>query len=203
VPEKSAARGSRSGPWFTLGLALAAIVIHVTGCGPALLYQRADILTGAVWRAWTGHWVHFSASHLLWNLCVFIPAGGWLEIVRPRTARWFYLASPAFISGVLLVADPGLATYGGLSGIATGLLVCLACLRLGDRSGATPAWFWWGILIIVAAKIVAESLYGQPLLVTGFDRIRDVPLAHVAGAALGIVFGLAARVRERGHRHVG
>ncbi|HEY4302114.1 MAG TPA: rhombosortase [Candidatus Didemnitutus sp.] len=196
---KTAVRRFRRVPRVTLGLAIATIAIHASGIGPDLLYQRSNILHGAIWRAWTGHFVHFNLSHLFWNLCVFIPAGGWFELIHPRAARWFYLLSPVFISAVLLAAEPGLLAYGGLSGVATGILVCLACSQVGTQS-SSPAWFWWGVLVIVAAKITVESVSGQAMLVTG---IRDVPLAHVAGAAVGVIFGLAARRGGGAERHAG
>ncbi len=83
----------------------------------ALLYDRAAILRGEWWRLWTGHWVHFTASHLIWNLLVLAGAGWWLERVRPGSLLR-YLAVAAPVLGLSFLAGaPDMSTYGGLSGL--------------------------------------------------------------------------------------
>ena len=57
-------------PWFTLLLAGAAVLIYlVAGPAPAgLLFDRAALANGEVWRLLTGHLVHSDPAHLAWNL---------------------------------------------------------------------------------------------------------------------------------------
>lgn len=177
----------------TLGIAGAAGVAFVwPRLSEAFIYQRADIFAGQVWRLWTGHLVHYTATHLLWDLAVFLAAGLWLEKIAPRLARWFYLLAPPAISGALLWGEPALERYAGLSGLGAGLLVLLALVQLrpGTRE---PRWFWLSVLALVAVKVVVESTTHAPLLARFDADVRVVPLAHLAGIGCAVVAFLVAR----------
>jgi rhomboid family GlyGly-CTERM serine protease len=163
------------------GVAVLAFLIPVVG--EALIYDRGAILRGQLWRLWTCHAVHFSASHLAWNLAVLLAAGGWLERLVRRQVLGFYLVAPAIVAGTLFLFDPALARYGGLSGLAAGLVVGLALHRCSVPG--EPRAVWWAVLAVVALKIGVEWRTGAPLL---SDGIRVVPLAHVAGIAAALVF---------------
>lgn len=178
-------------PWLTLALALlATVALLFDPVSGLFIYDRALIYRGELWRAWTGHVVHFGLSHFIWNLAVFIPSGCWLERWWPGWTRWFYILCPLLISAALLRWDPSLTRYAGLSGVATGMLVLLAGFQLG-RGPEEPAGFWWSVLALVGAKIVLELFTGKPLLVSGFGDIRTVPLAHIFGAVGGLLFWAA------------
>jgi len=186
--------GRPARPWLTVAIALVAgLAWAVPALNELLIYDRALLFKGQIWRAWTGHAVHYGSSHVFWNLAVFIPVGCWLERLWPAMARWYYLVSPLVISAALLVFDPTLIRYAGLSGMATGMLVLLAGLQLRRRP-AEPAWFWLAVIGLVAAKIVIELISGAPLLVSkgDFAGIRNVPLAHIAGVACAAAFWLWA-----------
>ncbi len=195
--------GQCSWPWgtgFLVVLAVAAFLSKAVDDG--FIYDRSLISRGEFWRGWTGHVVHFGSSHILWNLAVFLPVGIWLERLRPGLTRWFYFVCPLVISIALWWLDPSLDRYAGLSGLATGMLVFLAGLQL-ERRPQEPAWFWWSVLILVGAKIGIELFSGKPLLVSGFADIRTVPLAHIFGAACGLVFWIGVRVvQARGAKAV-
>lgn len=183
------ARRPPAAPWGTLALGAATGLAWVfrTATG-ALIYERSALLHGEIWRAWTGHLVHYGISHVFWNLLVFLPAGCWLERLWPVPTRRFYLFCPPFISATLLGLDPALIRYAGLSGLAAGMLVLLACLQL--RRPDEPAWIWLGVLALVGTKITAEWLTGAPLLVHGIAGFHPVPLAHLGGAVGGLAFAL-------------
>jgi rhomboid family GlyGly-CTERM serine protease len=184
-------------PWATLAIGLlAGAALAMGSLTESIIYDRALILQGQLWRAWAGHVVHYGPSHLLWNLAVFLPAGAWLERLWPCLTRWFYAICPPVISTVLLLAEPDLGRYAGLSGMATGMLVLLAGLQL-RRGKDEPAWFWWAVLALVAAKIVLELVTGAPLIVSYEGSVRSVPLAHVGGLGCGALFWLAVRRRWR------
>lgn len=160
--------------WATLAVGIAAGGVFAwPRLADALIYDRGEILTGQVWRMWTGHLVHFNPGHLLWDLAVFLPAGAWLELTAPALARWFYALAPLAISALLLAAEPTLSYYAGLSGIATGVLVLLALVQL-RRDTTGPRWFWPGVLLLVAAKVVMELRAEAPLLVR-----FDLSLIHI------------------------
>lgn len=170
----------------TLAIAVAAgLAFAWPAVSRGLIYVRTDILAGQLWRLWTGHLVHFSANHLLWDLAVFVPAGVWLEWITPPGTRWFYLLAPPTISLLLFFSDPALSHYAGLSGLATGLLVLLALVQL-RRDANEPAWFWLGVLLLVAVKIVVESVTHAPLVVQFDSTVRTVPLAHIGGVGCAL-----------------
>lgn len=172
-------------PWFTLGAcALAVGVWFVPGAFDALAYDRGKILGGELWRLITGHWVHFSASHLLWNLVVLLPAGIWLEKRDRCAARATLLLSPLAISLALLAFNPSLAIYAGISGVASGVLVALAVHGL--RTEPRARWLWLAVLVLFSAKVAIESFRARPLNPElTVQAIRSVPLAHLVGAAVG------------------
>ena len=181
-------------PWMTLLLAAVAGAAMISEpVARVLIYDRALIFRGEYWRVWTGHVVHFGASHFIWNLAVFVPSGWWLERLWPKTTRWYYLVSPLIISAAMLAFDPALGRYAGLSGLATGMLVLLAALQLGRRA-EEPAWFWISVLLLVAIKIGVELFTGAPVFVSGFGDIRTVPLAHIFGVACAIAFWLPSKI---------
>jgi len=177
----------------TLGIAVAAVAAYVwPRLADAWIYERPAILAGQVWRLWTGHLVHYSVSHLLLDLAVFVAAGGWLEWILPRPARWFYLLAPPVISAALLVGEPTLARYAGLSGVATGVLVLLALVQW-RRDAAAPVWFWPAVLALVAVKVAVEARGTTPLFARFDPDIRVVPLAHLGGIACAAIAYLALR----------
>jgi rhomboid family GlyGly-CTERM serine protease len=165
----------------TLAIAAAASLALVwPRLASALIYKRTEILAGQVWRLWTGHLVHYGPRHLGLDLAVFLVAGAWLEWIAPRLARWFYVLAPPAISALLLWGDPALDRYAGLSGVATGLLVLLALVQLRRRTGE-PRWFWFGVLLLVAVKIIIETALRAPLFAQFDASVRVVALAHAGG----------------------
>jgi rhomboid family GlyGly-CTERM serine protease len=172
-------------PWFTLGAcALAVGAWFWRGAFDELVYDRSRILGGQLWRLVTGHWVHFSGSHLFWNLTVLLPAGVWLERRNPCALRWTLLLSPLAISLALLVFDPSMALYAGISGVASGVLVALAVNGLRTQPAAR---LWWlAVLGLFALKIAIEASGGHPINPELANQgIHSVPLAHLVGAAVG------------------
>lgn len=159
----------------------------LAGLAPAAcLYDRAAILHGEWWRLWTGHWVHFSASHLAWNLVVLLVAGIWLERLRPGLlARYVLVAAPLLSLGLLVFA-PDMAVYGGLSGLATGVVVLLALAQLGTQR-AERTW-WFAVLALTAGKIAVDAFAPAPLFSRfDSDTVQVSALAHALGALLALL----------------
>jgi rhomboid family GlyGly-CTERM serine protease len=184
-------------PWATLAAAALAVFVY---CWPrttdTLIFDRTLLLSGDWWRWLTGHWVHFSRSHLAWNLAVLVPAGIWCERIIPAQARWLFVLAPMVISTALFVADPELSRYAGLSGIAAAMLTLLALTQL--RTGATDRWFWRTVLALLTLKIAAEAMLASPLFAHFPDAtVRSVPLAHVAGMVTAAVVHWFAASRGR------
>lgn len=159
-----------------------------------LVWDRSRILEGQWWRVITGQLVHFSPSHLLWNLAVLLPAGIWSERLEPVRARLLYLVGSLVIGFALLAFEPHLLRYGGLSGLAAAMLAFLALAQL--RTETADRWFWRLVLALLALKIVAEVILASPLLAHIPDpAVRSVPLAHLGGIVAAL-FTLHARPRR-------
>lgn len=160
----------------------------------AFIYDRAAILSGAWWRLATGHWVHFSASHAAWNLLVLIGAGTWLERARPG-ALLRYTPSAALAIGLgLLCFTPTMDNYGGLSGLAVGVVVLLALTHLTDSTRQDRGW-WLVVLALVAGKILWEAHAGR-MVFSELDADTYVPsvAAHVLGAVTALLYHAAVRI---------
>ena len=153
-----------------------------------LCLDRTSILRGQLWRLWSGHWVHFSNSHLWWNLAAVICAAAWLEGRRPGLLlRFTALAAPLLSLG-LLALDSQLAIYGGLSGIGTGVVTLLGYVLVQSRR--SDRWTGFVVLALIATKLGHDSLTGAALL-SEFSNsaVQTTPIAHALGAALALLFG--------------
>ncbi len=172
---------------------LFALPAALAGLAPAVfIYDRVAILHGEWWRLWTGHWVHFSFSHLAWDLAVALAAGAWLERLRPGLlVRFAVIGAPLSSVGLLGLA-PDMQRYGGLSGLAVGTVVLLALIQLESRRSGRG---WWiGLLVLVAAKIIFDATHPGGLL-SRFEasRYQTSVAAHILGAGLALVVFLSHR----------
>lgn len=182
---------------FTLGVAAQPAL------APTLLYERLALMRGEYWRFWTGHFVHFGSSHLYWNLAIFAVASIWSERLAPGRTRLLLVVAPGLIGLALYGLEPALTTYGGLSGVATAMLVFLAYTQLA-RLAAAPAgtqknepsapsptsdrWFWRAVLALILLKVGAEFALQQPFFARFAPAgIRAVPLAHLIGVLVATV----------------
>lgn len=167
----------------------AALVALLPGAPALLVLDRAALASGEWWRLWTGHWVHFSSSHLGWNLAVLLAAGSLLERTRPdRLLRFTLLAAP-LISAAVLIGEPQLAAYGGLSGLATGTVTLLALTEL-ERSSRDPIW-WIGFLLLVAVKSGFDAVSHRSMFSHLATGIQVSSTAHLAGLCAAVAFCLS------------
>lgn len=181
--------------WTAAALALAFAVYALDGAADALVYDRRAIASVELWRLLTGHWVHFSTTHLLYNALGLAVVGGLLEWRRERLYPALLLVTPAAIGIALFSLEPELARYGGLSGVVWAAAVYLALRGFGE--GGRWRWVCGVFLIGLLGKLVLEIATGTTLLAQG--ALAPVPLGHAAGACVGAAFawrqllGLAAR----------
>lgn len=165
--------------------ALPAALVAFAASGSGLWLERFALVEGGFWRLWTAHWVHFSISHLAWNLVVLLGAGAWLERARPGWLLRHTLVAAPLISVILLVAEPAMRVYGGLSALATGVVTLLALVQLHDRRADRALWI--ALLLVVAAKIVHDASHATALF-GRFDTpgVRPSVWAHAAGAGTAL-----------------
>lgn len=159
----------------------------------AMIFERDAILRGQLWRLWTGNCVHFGLLHWFLDTGLFLILGRLMEWRFRRLIRVAYVALPLGVTGAVLLFDPAMHRYAGLSGVNVGLLVFLACR--GWQKDWTD-WFWPAILVIHVAELVIEA--SGPGVGGGMIRFSDptvkvATVAHLGGALSGLVLWLTNR----------
>ncbi|MBI4602955.1 MAG: rhomboid family intramembrane serine protease [Planctomycetes bacterium] len=199
-------------PAGTALLAAAAVAATVVpALSRALIDLRGAEGDGAApWRPLTGHLVHASASHLLLNLLVLVPAAALRErrVGAARLLVEYAVLAVAVAAGVRLLHD-GWTSYCGLSGVLYGWLA-LVLLDLGgagasrrdrpDRPRADrPRARALGLAVValLAAKTALELagsgwLAGREALEAALG-VRYLAGSHAAGLAAGALLALAGR----------
>lgn len=198
-PEPSAPQGGgipTLAAW-TLPLAVGVLSLAaMVGGVEALLwlrYERDAILGGEMWRVLSAHLVHIGWPHLAVNLGGLVLI--WLLFGRLMDgARWatlFALCAVGVTAG-LLVLQPELRWYVGLSGVLHGLFVAGAIA--GIFAGYRAEWFLLGF---VALKVGWEQLHGPTPGTEAFVGGLVIVDAHLYGAVTGLVAGLALQLLRR------
>ncbi len=176
-----------------LGAAAVALLATVASALPSLFeLDRAAVVHGEIWRLWTGHLVHASRDHLIFDVgaaCLFFIALG-----QPARAAFHFAWLAPAIGFVLLAALPGLDVYYGLSSILHAWAVAGAgevWLREHGTRSHLAAAFGLGTI----AKAAWETWTASPTCSGGLDMGGPVIFAaHLVGAMAGLVL-VAARIR--------
>lgn len=183
-------------PWWTIGLVVAALVVAwVPDAADLLIYDRARILGGELWRIVTGHWVHFSKAHLLANLALLVPAA-WIVESRYGHDAGLVLAIASIVVGIaLLLGEPDVVEFGGASGMSLAFLA-YACLRGLEEEGR------WRAVCAVAlatlmAKFVAEAAGWSVRDWQIHEGFVTVTSSHIVGAATGAALYASRRVARK------
>lgn len=192
----SSLRPAPTARWVLLLLAPALVAYLSPGAGAAMVYDRSAIFAGELWRLITGHWVHFSASHLLWDALVLAVTGWLIEVRAYRHFVLLCLLSALAIGLVMLISLPDMAVYGGLSGIAIASTVYLALH--GWRDGGPGRAIWLAILLLCTGRLLLDIWLGQFAVVHIDDsQVVPVPASHLTGAAAGLLVYLWSVTRDR------
>ena len=186
------------GTAITACVALAVLAVQlIPGLAGWLQFDRRAVLDGQWWRMLTGHLTHWDLNHLGWDLLMFVVIGAMVEkLSRPRFVV-LCLVSTISISLTVLLGQPDLWVYRGLSGIDTALFVYLACVQLDSawRQGS------WGQCILPATllagfggKLLYEVVTGDTLFVDSqASGFIVVVMAHAVGASAGAAVGAAIK----------
>lgn len=183
-------------PWTFLAVSAAVLVIQlIPAWRETLLYDRAALGRGELWRVWTGHLVHFGWPHYVADAGLFFILGWLLESRHPWFSRTALVVMPAFIAAVIWWGDPGMIRYGGLSAVNLGLLLYLAAQ--GWQRNWTD-WFWPAVLALYVGEVIFEIVQGGRG--GGMIRFDDPGIqvatgAHLASAAYAVVAWAVSRVK--------
>ena len=179
-----------------LCLAALSVLIALLGEDAAhwLRYDRGAILDGQWWRIVTGNVVHLGWPHLLLNLAGLFLV--WLLFRRTLTTlNWMVvtLASAAAVGVGLLLFDPALQWYVGLSGVLHGLFAAgvVSSLYVGNHGD------WW-LMVLFIVKISWEQLVGAmpgSAEIAGGSVIVDAHLYGAVGGAITMLLIILERKR--------
>ena len=180
-------------PVWTLAICSSAVLLYIMPTLESLLiFDRAAIAHGELWRLATGNLVHLSPSHLGYDLGAFLIAGTLIEI---RAYRFFPLLclSAALLIGIAIFwFEPEIYFFGGLSGIVTAAVTYLCLHGLFEKG--VWRWLCTAMLAGLTAKIGIELLPGQAfLLVTHSEKFVPIPLSHLVGSIAAIILFVPMR----------
>lgn len=183
-----------------LGAGVLLLLQAVPSLHPALEY-RAAIVGSEPWRWLSGHLVHINWTHALIN------AAAWWIVARlyaPELTPWrqwaVVLASALLISAGLSVLHPSIAWYRGFSGVlhalffAGGVQWLTVSVRSDGRLDVRRLWLPVVLVLGGAIKVLAEQPGGSATPFAEWLGAGTVPQAHMVGASVGVVWGLAAGV---------
>jgi rhomboid family GlyGly-CTERM serine protease len=195
-------------PLATLCLSLLAVSAWLVSPSASWLeYHRGSIAGGQLWRLLTGHWTHFSADHLRWNVVAFAILGAALERNGRRRFLVTALGAALLLPPALWLVHPELIRYRGLSGIDSALYGALAIQlvrgRPDRRRWASPLAAL--VLLALLAKAGIELVFSTTLFVDAGDSgFAPVPLVHLVGGIWGVIAGRIdlSRVPRRSPREL-
>jgi len=181
---------------LALCVGVSSSIFQVTGLQELLRYSRHEIINGQWWRIVTGNLVHLGYSHLLLNLSGLAVIAFLLAPAMPL--RHWVITGVVSMLGVsigLLVLDPQLVWYVGLSGALYGLLLggAIALYRLDRLMSLLIGGYTVG-------KIFWEQLNGpvrSSEVLSGGNVIVNAHLyGMIAGAIAATVLALISYPRR-------
>jgi rhomboid family GlyGly-CTERM serine protease len=149
------------------------------------------------WRWWTAAWVHWSVQHLVANLGAALAVAGFGIAGRmPASAALAWLVAWPLGHGLLLL-QPALAHYGGLSGVLHAG-VAVAVVHMVVRGDPRQRWVGACVLAGLGVKLLLEAPWGEPLRRSAEWDIAVAPIGHATGALAGLVCVLLMLALARG-----
>ncbi len=187
-------------PLITLAAVSASLIAYAAPqLADLLVYDRQHVLDGQLWRLLTAPFVHFSASHLAWNILVFAAAGCVTELAGHQRFGFVCILAIAVPGLVFLATKPDLTRYGGLSALATGTVAYLSLCQA--QQARRDRWLWIALFALLPVKILVEAGIEAPIFAQASSTaFRVLPSAHAVGvAAAAVVFVSKGRRAPKCH----
>lgn len=173
-------------PKLTLSISLISLLLAMMPDAAIwLVYDRPAILSGQIWRLFTGHLVHFSSSHLTYDLLAFTLLGCLWETQNPSVFRRMCITGSGMISGFTLLLAPHMIFCGGLSALATALMVLLA---LNGLTQIRWRLISLALLIVIMGKLLFEMATNRMMFVAVHTKVVPAVASHLAGVAVAVLF---------------
>lgn len=183
---------ARSGAsWLALSALLAAGALTGYAVEPRAWDWQPVLVWREPWRWWTAAFVHLSLGHLAANL-VGVAVVGFFGMMAPcnrRDAAAWAAAWP--LTHLMLMAQPALAHYAGLSGVLHAG-VGVAAFGLVVRGRGHPRLIGAAVLAGACIKVLLERPWAGAVQHWPGWEIPIAPLAHAAGLAAGLACAAVA-----------
>ncbi|MBO6558761.1 MAG: rhombosortase [Pseudomonadales bacterium] len=166
-------------------LALLVLLVQIIGLSTTT-YDLPLIEQGEIWRLITGNLAHLNWSHLGLNLLGVL----FLWLLHGDDYKVIHYFTVAFVAGIavtlgLLLLNPAVETYAGLSGVLHGLLAWGVILDFLARR--KTAFILAGGLI---AKLIYEAYQGPDSASQSLLNAPVIIEAHLYGTIGGLMAGL-------------
>jgi rhomboid family GlyGly-CTERM serine protease len=193
-------------PIFTLLiLSVSAVSFFSSKITLLLIFDRAALIQGEIWRLLSSHFVHFTPVQLAYNLLVFGIAGSIVERKSRLDFGILCIAMALVISTTLFILRPAMIYYGGLSGLACGFI--FYCALLGFTESGPWKVISKLIIILLPIKIFFE-LYNSASILPywGQQNFVIMPISHITGVAVSLIFYFVVKysnvcTKHRLHMH--
>jgi rhomboid family GlyGly-CTERM serine protease len=175
------------GGYVLLLVAAFAIVLALGGSTyiEVLRYQRDEILAGQLWRLLTASFVHLNWSHTLMNIGALIIIWGLFgQVLANRVWVFITLGCVLGVSAGILLLNPEISSYVGLSGVLHGYFIAGAVAERHTHRRTCIV-----MLLMVSGKLLWEQVVGPmpgSAETAGGNIIVD---AHLYGAISGLGLG--------------
>jgi len=182
--------------WAASGLGLAALCALAQlspAAGSLLELSRPALASGECWRLLTGHLVHWSWAHLFWDALPLVTLSGIIGARSPARLIACLAGAALVVPLAVLLSAPQISTYRGLSGVDAGLYVLGGRLLVREHRRAGRRISLAAVRLALAgfiAKVLYEAATGGGVFVdVQAVGVVTVPIAHVAGGAVGWLCG--------------
>ena len=152
-----------------------------------LIFDKNSPLVGYFWRILTCHLVHFSPTHLAYNVFTFGIGGYLIEKENYPHFGLLLLWLSLFISISLFTLKPDMNYYGGLSGIACGTLYYCALMGLKE----SRPWQTVCLLMLLFLPIkIAVEIYKNSSILPYQEHQLFIPMqtSHIVGCLGAVLF---------------
>jgi rhomboid family GlyGly-CTERM serine protease len=161
-----------------------------------LLATAEGVRAGQLWRLITGSLVHATWGHLVRDLALLVFVGVAYGDRIGRHFGWLYAAGLAIPAAAVFVFEPDISIYYGTSGLTHALLAAAVAGELRQPSSPSLRLIALIIAVVLGAKLGFEVITGDPMFPMDLGHgVRQLPIAHAAGAAVGAGFAIWSAVR--------
>jgi membrane associated rhomboid family serine protease len=180
------------------GLSAGIVVVAAAALAIAAAFLPGEWLElrpgASLLRILTCHFTHWSHEQLAWDALAFTALGLACARRNPRATHATLLTSIFVIPVAVLAFAPEVVAYRGLSGLASAMFALLLVLEWRRLT-----WPVVTFAMLFAAKLAFEAITGGAVFAHDMgDNVVAVPVAHLAGALVGVIGGLQQQ-RKRLH----